>query len=158
MEIPWHELRGGYGITFDPRPLIASLAAGGGDWGELWENLYHQGDVGLASYAAVPLIADLVANGHSREWNAYALVATVEEARGEVRNPPLPDWLAPSYDAALGTLFRTGFVELTSATDEILVASIIAILANCKRLPALARFAMLGETERRDALNELEWA
>jgi len=43
-------------------------------------------------------------------------------------------------------------------SDENLVASIIAILAHCKRLPALARFAMLGESERQDALNELGWA
>jgi hypothetical protein len=53
----WEDLKGGYRIRFDPRPLLLKLESGTDSevvWRELWGGLYHQGDVGEASYAAVP--------------------------------------------------------------------------------------------------------
>ncbi len=45
-------LNGGYGIPYDPEPAIKNLNSSHDEAiTELWENLYHQGDVGLASYA-----------------------------------------------------------------------------------------------------------
>jgi len=61
VERDWGELNDGYGAPYDPRPAIAKLRAEPLDqaaWGELWNELHHQGDVGAASYAAVPLLVD----------------------------------------------------------------------------------------------------
>jgi hypothetical protein len=60
VDIPWDELEGGYRQLYDPRLAFAAIADGSGDWGELWQELHHQGDVGTASYAAMSLIADHV--------------------------------------------------------------------------------------------------
>ena len=53
----WQNLDGGYRTQFDPTSLLSQLESGQGSkaaWHELWEGLHHQGDVGEASYAAVP--------------------------------------------------------------------------------------------------------
>jgi hypothetical protein len=55
----WQQLLGGYKVPFDPRPLLAEIERdpSGKNWGLLTEELFHQGDLGDASYAAVPQIA-----------------------------------------------------------------------------------------------------
>lgn len=156
-EIPWAELQGGYRVPFDPRPAIAQVAAGG-DWDELWGELHHQGDVDTASYAALPLIADLTATSHRLDWNPFALAATIEEARVNGRNPPLPDWAGTAYKAAWKSLVDTGLAVLADAESELLVTSIVAVIALHKRLPLLARFAMQSEKERGEILAEIGWA
>ena len=53
----WDGLKGGYRVPYDPRPALRKLYAQedvGAAWEDLWQGLYHQGDVGEASYAAVP--------------------------------------------------------------------------------------------------------
>jgi hypothetical protein len=47
----------GYRIPYDPRRALHALEAGGdvaAAWGELWNDLHHQGDIGEGSFAAVP--------------------------------------------------------------------------------------------------------
>jgi hypothetical protein len=46
----WNELPGGYGTPFDPSDLLRRLEGGKKAWDELWQELHHQGDVGVASY------------------------------------------------------------------------------------------------------------
>ena len=156
-EVWWLNLTGGYRTPYDPRLTISNLTSGQG-WAELWENLYHQGDVGTASYAAVPLIAKLLSAGAVVDWNAYALVATIEEARRDTRNPDLPPRLVDSYGRAWSIMFDVGVLELRRATDETLINSILAVLAAHKGQPALSRFAMLSEVERQQMLEEVGWA
>ena len=51
------------------------------------------------------------------DWNTYALVATIEDARQNQKNPRLPPWLQASYDEALRNL---GLDELRKAdADEL---------------------------------------
>ncbi len=87
------KLEGAYGIPYDPSEAIQNLTLPGNKAIlELWENLYHQGTVGLASYAAIP---ELVVAG---ELN---LVAAIEVARYSDSNPKLPEFLKPEYTEAL---------------------------------------------------------
>jgi hypothetical protein len=87
------ELIGGYGVPYDPFPALNRLPASRKDAiAELWENLYHQGDVGIASYAAVPTLV---------EAGELSLVGAIEVARRYERNPDLPAILAHEYSAAL---------------------------------------------------------
>lgn len=87
------DLESGYREKYNPWPVLDKLqndrqAA----MNELWENLYHQGDVGSASYASVPRLV---------EAGELTLVAAIEVARQSGRNPPIPEQLEPEYDAAL---------------------------------------------------------
>ena len=85
----WSNLTDGYRTPLDPRPLLAKLEIGQDTdktWNELWEELHHQGDVGGASYAAVPFLVDIYRKQGVIDWNTYALVATIESARTQGNN------------------------------------------------------------------------
>jgi hypothetical protein len=157
----WSTLRGGYGTLYDPRGALHAVEMGadtGKAWAELWENLHHQGDIGEASFAAVPQIARLVVKAGMMDWNPYALAATIEEARHSAKNPPLPEWLSHDYTAAWSQLFEAGLASLGSATNEPLICSIMAVLAAHKQQPMLARMSILTEAEREAMLDEVGWA
>ena len=156
-QIPWHELTGGYKLPFDPRPAMAAIEAGAGSWGELFEELYHQGDVGTASYAVVPFIARMTSAAGQSDWLPFLLAASIEEARLEARNPELPAWLANDYDAAWKQLFETALRLLPEVDEENLLAPLFAVLAIGKDQPFLARMALLSESERGDMLDEVGW-
>src|SRR5678809_694906 len=74
----WQRLHGGYRIPFDASVPLAQLEAGKPVWDQLWEELHHQGDVGEASYAAVPHLVRITQGITVRDWNVYALVALIE--------------------------------------------------------------------------------
>jgi len=93
------ELFGGYKIPYDATHALEALVSDRESaMSELWENLYHQGDVGSASYAAVP---ELVKHGE------FALVAAIEIARHEVGNPSIPVELASQYHSALEEVLKS---------------------------------------------------
>ena len=87
------QLIGGYRVAYNPRDALERLQSDREPaMEELWENLYHQGDVDTASYFAVP---DLVKAGE------LSLVGAIEVARHEQHNPQLPDSLKQAYENSL---------------------------------------------------------
>jgi hypothetical protein len=155
----WVGLRGGYRVPYDPRHAIDRLAAGdaAAAWKELWQELHHQGDVDEASYAALPELVRVYEARGVPDWNIYAVAATIEEARRNGRNPPVPDWLLAAYEAAWRKLERLALAEFPDATAEDLIQSIIAVMAFAKGLTTLGRMAMLTEDERTEMLAEAGW-
>jgi hypothetical protein len=128
----WKGLRAGYRTPIDLRPLLRSLESGddpGSTWHELWQELYHQGDVGEGSFAAVPHLVRIHRQRGVADWNTYALTATIELARGQKGNPDVPDWARDAYDQALRDLVQIGLEELPRCSDQEGVRSILAILA-----------------------------
>lgn len=154
----WTGLLGGYRVPYDPRRALQSLAQGhkiDAVWAELWNELHHQGDIGEVSYAAVIELVRIHEMRGIPDWNSYALVATIEDARQAPRNPAMPVWLKASYAEALRRLADIGLRELRDAKAPELVNSIIAVLAFSKDQPLLGRFAVaFSEDERRELLNE----
>ena len=152
----WVGLEGGYRVPFDPRPLLAQLARPGdhtGTWQELWTALYHQGDVGVASYAAVPWLVDAECSSQAPDWNAYALVGTIDLARdGSTRNPTPPDWLVADYQAAIERLGRHAAEVLPAAADPILVRALIAVMAIWKGERRAARLLIEFDESEIEAL------
>jgi hypothetical protein len=131
----WAKMQGGYRVPYDPRPALERLESGNeiaAAWAELWEDLFHQGDVGEASYTAVPELVRVHRARGVADWNTYALVGTIELARDAERNPELPAWLEGSYRTAWAALERTALEELPAATDDSLVRSILGFLALAK--------------------------
>jgi len=53
----WKALTAGYRTPIDLRPILQRLESeqdAKQAWDELWQELYHQGDVGEGSFVAVP--------------------------------------------------------------------------------------------------------
>ena len=128
----WGDLVGGYRVPIDLRPLLRALESGDSPrsaWDDLWQELYHQGDVGEGSFVAVPHLVRIHRNRGVVDWNTYAIVATIELARGTNGNPDVPAWSREPYEAALRDLAGLGLVELPRAVDKETVRSILAVLA-----------------------------
>jgi hypothetical protein len=149
----WLELTGGYRTPYDPRPAIAKLESGTdieAAWNELWQQLHHQGDVGEASYAAVPHLVRIYCQRGTTDWNTYAMVATIELARGERLDPPtnkrqnpeVPEWLREGYFQAIASLAETGMKELERVQDPYDLRGILCIIALQKGARTYARILM----------------
>lgn len=127
----WTNLKGGYGKPYDPRPVIDEIRASSlnqAAWKELWDELHHQGDVGEASYAAVPLLVTACSESN-RDWNFYGLVSTIETERHRCKNPSLPSWLTDDYRGALAKAKELALQDLSNANDRLLIRSAMAVVA-----------------------------
>jgi hypothetical protein len=156
----WHGLVGGYRTQFDPRPQLLKLQDNDDTkaaWHELWEELHHQGDVGEASYAAVPHLVRIYRERSGDCWNTYAIVAIIELARGVGKNPDVPTWLEKDYFQAIRELAEVGAVEILRAKDPEDIRAILSILAIAAGAKTHARFLLnysdeeLMEIEKRSA-------
>jgi hypothetical protein len=138
----WEELTGGYKTPLDPRPLFAKLEAGEVEtaWSELWDELHHQGDVGTASYAAVPHLVRIYRKLGIIDWNVYAIVAIIELARERSQNPQLPKLLEQGYLRAIQELAEIGQSEILRAEEPETVRGILSVIAISKGLRAHGKF------------------
>lgn len=139
----WKHLIGGYKIPFDPRPSLRKLENQQDTataWEELWEELHHQGDVGEASYAAVPELVRIHRSGGAADWNLYAIVAIIELARTESHNPEVPDWLREDYFRSIQELGQMGTKDILSAEDSETNRAILSVIAIAKGLRTHGKF------------------
>jgi len=138
----WGTLKGGYRLPLDPRPLIRELETNSSEeaWDRLWDELHHQGDVGDASYAAVPLLVEAHRKRGVAKWNTYAIVSIIELARTEHGNPDVPAWLSDEYFEAIRELSKIGICEIAEVDDIESVRAILGIIALSKGLRTHARF------------------
>ena len=137
----WLELTGGYRIPLDPRPLFAKLEAGDDSaWGELWDELHHQGDIGTASYAAVPHLIRIYRKLGTIHWNVYAMVGIIELARDRGTNPEIPKLLEQDYFRAIQELAKVGQSEILRAEEPETVRAILGIIAISKKLRTHGKF------------------
>jgi len=144
-DVRWSGLRGGYRTPFDPRPLLSRLEAKKNldeTWHDLWDELHHQGDVGEASYAAVPQLVRIYRQQGVLDWNTYAIVATIELARGTGENPEVPGWLKQSYLDAIRELASLGSEQVSSATRAEDIRVILSIIALARGARTSARFLL----------------
>lgn len=150
----WSSMTGGYRTPLDPRPLLKRLRTAADTaelWHELWDELHHQGDVGDASFAAVPFLVDSYRERGVIDWNTYAMVAIIELARKEGKNPDVPQWFADDYFGAIRKLAEIGATEIPHAETEKETLSILSVLAIEKGLRVHGRFLVLySEAEMMD--------
>ncbi|MEQ9662286.1 MAG: hypothetical protein RLN87_07045 [Parasphingopyxis sp.] len=142
-----------YGEPFDPRPIVARMHES--DQAEtmelLWERLHHQGDVGSASYAAVPALVERLGSISTPDWNSYALIATIEEARvAQGASPPAS--LATNYFDAWRSVLPLALRDLADARQDELVRSLVAVIAHAKGQHSLGAIALCTEDEREEML------
>ncbi len=152
----WSTLSGGYRLPFDARPPLRQLAQESDSesaWSALSEELYHQGDVGEASYAAVPFLVDNCIDSSQPSWRLLALVSFVEVARTAPGNPPLPAWLEHDYHAAIESLALLSLTRLRHQNGTEELRGMLCVIALWKGLRTYAD-ALLSydEDELRDLL------
>lgn len=131
-DVRWKTLTAGYRIPVDLRPLLAALESGtdrAAAWQDLWNELHHQGDIGVGSFVAVPHLVRIYRNDARCDWNVYALVAVIELARAVRNNPDVPDWVRSSYDDALRDLTRLALAEFPQTQDATTARAILGLLA-----------------------------
>jgi hypothetical protein len=139
----WSNMTGGYKIPFDPRPLLRRLKTdsdNGDVWHELWDELHHQGDVGEASFAAVPFLVRSYRERGVIDWNAYAIVAIIELARKQGSNPDVPEWIADDYFQAIRELAQVGASEALQAKSAEDVRAMLSVIAIAKGLRTHGKF------------------
>ena len=125
----WPTLEGGYRMPCDASLPLKALQAGEDAWQELWEELHHQGDIGVASYAAVPQLVQICGEAAQRGDDFYALIALIEIERHRRHNPPLPAWLEESYRSAWTQLAHIAARDLQGSTSHSVQRAILAVLA-----------------------------
>ncbi len=128
----WAALRGGYKVPYDASAPLRRLEAGDDVWDELWQELHHQGDVGEASYAALPHLVRIARTLPRRDWNFYGLVSTIEVERHRKSNPPPPAWLAEDYAAAMRHVLDLALGDLRGSEDPAIVRSILGAVTLAK--------------------------
>jgi hypothetical protein len=139
----WSKMTAGYKMPFDPRPLLKRLETEQDTarvWHELWEELHHQGDVGDASFAAVPFLVRIYQDRGVIDWNTYAIVAIIELARSEDKNPDVPEWIAEDYFQAIRKLAEIGTKEVMRAESADDVSAILSVVAIEKGLRTHGKF------------------
>lgn len=100
----WKTYRGGYGEKYDASVLLRKLYEQGASqkiWDELWEELHHQGDLGAASFAAVPHLLEFARRSKKLDWNVFGLISVIELSR---ENDKIPKEIAADYYAAIDAL------------------------------------------------------
>ena len=152
----WNHLKDGYKTPFDPRPFLRKLEnqpATATAWQELWEDLHHQRDVGDASYASIPELVRTHRKGSAPDWNLYAMVAVIELARTESRNPEVPEWLQDDYFRSIQELAKMGTKDILSADESETKRAILSVIAIAKGLRTHGKF-LIWYSE--DELSEME--
>jgi hypothetical protein len=155
----WPSLHGGYRIPYDPRAALAALESSDDPaeaWQQLWEELHHQGKVGEASYAAVPHLVRIHKKRDQPEWQTYGLVGTIEMARRDDRNPPVPAWLSAAYFDAIKELAQFGLTDLKRTDQEETITCILAVLAFWKNVPVSGGFLLRFSEEELQRM-EAKW-
>ena len=141
----WRRLQGGYKMVYDAsRPLKKLKAAGRQEelkviFAELWENLHHQGNVGTASYLAVPHLVDICIEKKSLDWNFIGLCVLIENGRLEEQNPELPDEFQDYYFEALSKLENYLLINFKNITDQSSIRLTLALFATINGQPKLGR-------------------
>lgn len=150
----WKTLEGGYRLPYDASVPLRAMEQGADVWGQLWEALHHQADVGVASYAAVPHIVRIASQMPERDWNLYALLSCIEVERHALDNPPMPEWLAADYRSAWEQALALALADLTLPQDTEGVLSILGLVAIAKGHRKLGDIILAMDTSTIDEMAE----
>ncbi len=141
----WGLLDGGYRIPYDASKPLKKLRGVQSQkerqelFDELWENLHHQGDVGVASYLAVPHLIDVCIESKSLDSNFIGLCVTIENCRLNGKNPELPDQYDDLYLSSLTKFEKYLSGNLKNINDRTAFRLTLSLLATVNGQPKLGK-------------------
>jgi len=154
----WEKLEGGYkgslynaSIALKALEEVTTLEEANTIYQELWDELHHQGDVGLASYYAVPYMIRIAKEKKLVDYNVLGLVTVIEIQRHK-GNPPLPKDLDSDYQQAIEDLATLATMALKEQWDLSLASATLAAIALSKGQIALSNAIMNLDSE--DVIDE----
>jgi hypothetical protein len=131
----WKDLKGGYKVPYDVSVPLKILEESNDAkdikriWDELWNELHHQGDVGLASYLALPQLTRIGLSKHLIDWNLLGLCCVIEQQRHLTNNPILPKEYHDYYNNGLKELKRLALDCINLDLDDITYIYALSALA-----------------------------
>jgi hypothetical protein len=133
----WKTLCGGYKVAYDPSNSLAQL------WlartrPPLGRNCGKSCTI-KATLVTRPMHQFRISFKFKKKLAAWigtptALIATIEIERHRQKNPPIPDWLLPSYEFAWHDLLAIALRDYVKTTDRLTARAILGVLALCKGL------------------------
>jgi len=158
----WQQLTGGYKHLYDASVILKRLASTNHQseesviWEEIWNELHHQGDLGTASYLAIPQIVAIAKSKGIIDSNTFSFIAVVEIERHRETNPDIPPEYTKEYHDALnelpdlvkliqgeswdGNLASNVLRALAAANSQIKMAEIIGYLGDSDYLTSCKEF------------------
>lgn len=133
----WQKLEGGYKMPYDAYIPLRQLEQTNDPkkvneiFQELWNELHHQGDVGLASYLAVPQLARIARDKNLFDWNILGLCSLIEIQRHAAGNPALPPELQEYYTKGLENLRQFVLSNINNEMDDTTYTLALTVLAVC---------------------------
>lgn len=106
---------------------------------ELWENLHHQGDVGLASYLSVPFLVEACISKLDLSWKFIGLVVLIENCRIKGGNPDLESRFDDQYFGSIVKFERYLLQNFKNISDPEAIQSSLALFATVNGLTGLGR-------------------
>lgn len=154
----WEALEGGYkGTEYNASMALKRLELANGAeeikiiYKELWDELHHQGDVGLASYYAVPHLVRIAYEKQYVDYNVLGLVSVIEIQRHK-DNPPLPKTLYPAFNEAITNLGELALLAINQPWNLDLASSALSAIALSKGQIKLANAIQNMDSE--DVIDE----
>ena len=154
----WQKVEGGYRILYDASVPLRQLEQTTNPekvkniFAELWEELHHQGDVGIASYIALPQLVRICELKDIFDTNLLGLCCVIEQQRHFGNNPILPNEFQNYYDQGLLDLKDFVLNNINKDLDDSTYTMALATLATCTRRIKLGKAIM--ELEDRDIVDE----
>jgi len=135
----WAELEGGYrGCLYDASVALSrlkyanTLVETSAIYQVLWDELHHQGDVGIASYYAVPHMVSAAKLNQMVDYNVLGLVSLIEIQRHK-NNPVMPPLLYPAYSMALNELASLAISIINDDWDSSTASAALTAIAIAKK-------------------------
>jgi len=149
----WADLEGGYkGTLYNASAALKKLeqtddvSAINEIYQELWNELHHQGDVGLASYYSVPHLTRIAKEKRFINSNIFGLVSVIEIQRHK-NNPKLPNALLPAYNNTLTELGELANLSFDQPWDLELASAALTAIAISKGQIKLANAILNLDSE-----------
>lgn len=150
----WRSFDGGYRQPYDATPVLRILAGSNKPseeaWSEIWNNLYHQNDVGVASYATLPWLLRIYREKGWIDFELPTYAYAIEAARREEDNPEVPDWLADEYHAAVDSVLIHCLSMRTRSSDPNFRKAVVllaAIIIEASSIAELIDTVEIGDEE-----------
>ena len=146
----WKNLTGGYQIPYDASIALKKLETALNEkdeeliWEELWQELYHQGDIGIASFLTIPQLIRIYKIKNRANYHVFGFITAVELARiNGLLN--IPTEFKEEYEKALNQIPELIDLVKDRAWDSVLAASVLSAMVIWKKKYKMAE--LISELE-----------